>query len=48
MSGKSKGRSFEREIYKKLRDSKLFKKVNLTLGSGNTDETSDINVTTIN
>lgn len=45
MSSKSKGRSFEREIYKTFRDSKLFKKVNLTLGSGSTDEPSDINAT---
>lgn len=42
MFGKVKGRSFERKLYKVLRDSGIFIKIQLTLGSGSSDEPSDI------
>lgn len=40
--GKRKGRSFERLYYKKFRDDGRFINVKLSLGSGSTDEPSDI------
>ena len=42
VSGKNKGRGFERKIYKILRDSNKFHRVQLTLGSGSSDEPSDL------
>jgi Holliday junction resolvase len=41
-NNKKKGRSFEREVYKRLRELNTFKEVKLTLGSGSSDELHDI------
>ena len=40
--GKRKGRAYERSVYKRFRDDNRFSNVKLNLGSGSSDETSDI------
>ena len=46
--GKHKGRSFERKIYKIFRDDDRFTDVKLTLGSGSSDEPSDMHFKLVN